>query len=66
MRAKAVLGAPGGAFVVVDKVRRADLAPVVARLERAGWLRFANMEARGAAQFGFFWPTSSAEWVLAA
>ena len=64
MRAKAVLGRPGGVSAMVDKVRRADLAPVVDRLARAGWLRFANMEPDDSAPFGFFWPTTDAEWAL--
>lgn len=64
MRAKAVLGAPNGEAVMVDRARRTDLAPVVTRLVRAGWLRFANGSPDGLRPFGHFWPTTDAEWVL--
>jgi hypothetical protein len=68
-----VFGRPGGGVVVVDTIvsltpkrrtprmdiiRREDLAPVVTRLQRLGWLRFAPHAGH---KDGLFWLSDVAE-----
>jgi hypothetical protein len=67
-----VFGRPGDTAIVItrivrltpktrsirtDMIRSEDLAPVVNRLHRLGWLRFARMDNRD----GYFWLTEAAE-----